>query len=214
MAAKKTSTRQGEPSGPESTHDLFIRVVVQMIDLNGESSVKLEEVLAATGASVSSLYHYFGSLRGLVEEAQFARFSMARYLDIDQINAGIGRLKTKTEFVEFITTVLRGMLSKSRNFNRMRRVTALASSESSEAMRQRLVQMERETLQNAVGLLTNAQSRGFIAKSIDVQLATTWASTVAFSQVLLDIDSDDDLQRRWEEKALKSILLAFGFTKP
>jgi AcrR family transcriptional regulator len=184
-----------------------------MIDMAGESSVKLDEVLAATRASVSSLYHYFGSLRGLIEEAQFTRFSMARYLDVDQLNAGLIRVQTKAEFFTFLTAVIQGMLSKSRDFNRMRRVTALASSESSDSMRQRLVQMEKETLEFAVSLMTAAQTRGFISKTIDVRLATTWASTVAFSQVLIDIVEDDELQKQWEDQAAKSILQAFGLAK-
>lgn len=184
-----------------------------MIDMTGESSVKLDEVLAATGASVSSLYHFFGSLRGLIEEAQYTRFSMARYLDVDQMNAGLARVKSKSEFFEFITGVIHGMLSESRDFNRMRRVTALASSESNDSMRQRLVQMEKETLEFAVSLMTAAQSRGFISKAIDVRLATTWASTVAFSQVLIDIVEDDELQKKWEGLATKSILQAFGLAK-
>jgi AcrR family transcriptional regulator len=211
VAAKKKPSVAKKSIAPrgESTRNAFIRVTAQMIDVHGEPSVKLEEVLVETGASVSSLYHHFGSLRGLIEEAQVYRFMIARNLDVDQLKAGIERVSSQKEFVELLRTVLLGMISNARDFNRMRRITALASSESSESMREKLVQVEKESLENALVGMRYAQARGFIPADVDVEVATIWGSTVAFSRVLVHILDNPSLQSRWDTLAVNSILQVF-----
>lgn len=212
MATKKGPVKSSKKALPtsESTRDRFIRVTTQIIDAYGESAVKLEDVLVEADASVSSLYHHFGSLRGLIEETQIHRFMMARFLDVDQLRLGAERVTTKREFGKLLNSVVSGMLSETRAFNRMRRVTALASSESSESMRAKLRELERETLDSVTNGFMVAQARGVIPKSVDVQAATLWASTLVFSRVLTELLEDETLQDRWDEMTHKFILQAFG----
>ena len=200
-------------SPPESTRDAFLRVTVQMIDSHGETAVRLDDVLAQAQASVSSLYHHFGSLRGLIEEAQVQRFVLARNFDVDRLKAGVEKARTRSEFVELLDSVASNMIDNGRAFNRMRRITALASSEASEEMRTRLVQLELQSLHSVVDDFRIAQSRGLIPKNIDIEAATLWGSTVAFSRTLTEILDDADLQERWDEMARRSILQAFGLSK-
>lgn len=215
MATKKKLTKPApsRTTSAESTRDIFLRVTVQMIDTYGESAVKLDDVLTKSNASVSSLYHHFGSLRGLVEEAQVQRFMMARYLDIDRLRTGIEKMHTKAEFIELVDSVASGMISDGRTFNRMRRITALGSSESNNSMREKLVRLERESLENVVESLKFAQARGFISKTVDVEAATLWGTTVAFSRALIEILDNQDLLNRWDVMAKRSIMQAFGLVK-
>ncbi|MSW21347.1 MAG: TetR family transcriptional regulator, partial [Actinobacteria bacterium] len=47
----------------------MLQMAIDAIERGGEASVRVREVSDATGVSFASLYHFFGSREGLVEEA-------------------------------------------------------------------------------------------------------------------------------------------------
>jgi AcrR family transcriptional regulator len=55
-------TRQGR-----ATKERIVRAAADLIAERGATGTSLDEVIAATGASKSQLYHYFGDKHGLVE---------------------------------------------------------------------------------------------------------------------------------------------------
>jgi AcrR family transcriptional regulator len=55
-------TKQGR-----ETRARIVRAAAELIGQNGASGTTLDDVRAATGASKSQLYHYFGDKRGLIE---------------------------------------------------------------------------------------------------------------------------------------------------
>jgi TetR/AcrR family transcriptional regulator, transcriptional repressor for nem operon len=57
-----TITKQGR-----ATRDRIVRAAAELIAQHGPSGTSLDDVRAATGASKSQLYHYFGDKHGLVE---------------------------------------------------------------------------------------------------------------------------------------------------
>ena len=55
------ATRQGR-----ATKERIVRAAAELIAERGAAGTSLDDVIAATGASKSQLYHYFGDKRGLV----------------------------------------------------------------------------------------------------------------------------------------------------
>ena len=82
----------------ESTRDVLIRTAVAMIDEFGEPHLRLEVVLERSGASVSSLYHYFGNLDGLLRAANIARFNRYAFADIEYLRRRTEETKSKDDF--------------------------------------------------------------------------------------------------------------------
>jgi AcrR family transcriptional regulator len=56
------ATRQGR-----ATKERIVRAAAELIAAQGAAGTSLDDVIAATGASKSQLYHYFGDKHGLVE---------------------------------------------------------------------------------------------------------------------------------------------------
>ena len=56
------ATKQGR-----ATRERIVRAAAELVAQRGASATSLDDVIAATGASKSQLYHYFGDKHGLVE---------------------------------------------------------------------------------------------------------------------------------------------------
>src|SRR5579864_1545770 len=62
MVSTAATTKQGR-----ATRERIVRGAAEMIAARGAAGTSLDDIRAATGASKSQLYHYFGDKRGLVE---------------------------------------------------------------------------------------------------------------------------------------------------
>ncbi len=60
------SSLPATPHG-RATRDRILRAAAELIAERGPAATSLDQVRAATGASKSQLYHYFGDKHGLVE---------------------------------------------------------------------------------------------------------------------------------------------------
>lgn len=80
------------------TKDEVLRVTIVEIEKVGEGNVRLEDVLREAEASVSSLNHHFGNMRGLPGEAQLARFNASTGDNAQRFRDAANRVKNKKSF--------------------------------------------------------------------------------------------------------------------
>ena len=193
-----------------TTRERLITVTIGLIDTHGEWGVKLEDVLEQSGASASSVYHHFGNLRGLVEEAQVRRFMEARYFDVVHFRDGVASVSTRAELRALLDSYLRGLLAESRRSGRARRLSALASSQHNPEMRSRLSGVERESLDDIVAGLGDLQERGLIGPDVDTVAVAAVASGMLFSRSLTELIGDATLQDRWDETVVRIVMRELG----
>jgi len=211
MAARRgESKRQEVAHEVPTTRERLITVTIGLIDTHGEWGVKLEEVLEQSGASASSVYHHFGNLRGLVEEAQVRRFMEARYFDVVHFRDGVASVSTRAELRALLDSYLRGLLAESRRSGRARRLSALASSQHNPEMRARLSGVERESLDDIVAGLGDLQERGLIGPDVDTVAVAAVASGMLFSRSLTELIGDATLQDRWDETVVRIVMRELG----
>lgn len=207
-APQKTTAAVQSPG--QSTRETLLDVTVGLIDARGEWGVKLEDVLEQSGASASSVYHHFGNLRGLVEEAQVRRFMEARYFDVVHFRDGVASVSTRAELRALLDSYLRGLIAESRRSGRARRLSALASSQHNPEMRARLSGVERESLDDIVAGLGDLQERGLIGPDVDTVAVAAVASGMLFSRSLTELIGDATLQDRWDETVVRIVMRELG----
>lgn len=215
MTPRRTPHSRTEPdaAGAQSTRERLLDVTVGLIDSHGEWGVKLDDVLALSDASASSVYHHFGNLRGLVEEAQVRRFIEARFFDVLEFAEGVSTVSSTAEFRDVVESYLHGMLAESRVSERARRLSALASSQHNAKMRARLAALERESLDGVITGLSGLQARGIIAADIDVVAVAALASGLLFSRSLTELIGDADVQARWDAEVIRAVRTALGLDR-
>jgi AcrR family transcriptional regulator len=196
----------GQPSGDrEKTKDVLLRVAIAAIEEVGEAHVRLDDILRDADASVSSLYHHYGNMRGLLDEAQLARFDSHTGQNIRAFHDAVIRVRNKDEFRELIAATVKDLFSRERKENRSTIVNAFGSIFKTPEFDQRVVELEGQNIAVLSAALEHAKSRGLTRSDLDAVSFSAWAIGLTFSRVIPDIINDDDIIDGWIDLTIDSI---------
>lgn len=203
-SVKKSTTDR--PSGErEKTKDTLLRVAIAAIEEVGEAHVRLEDILRDADASVSSLYHHYGNMRGLLDEAQLARFDSSTGDNIKTFHDAVIRVRNKDEFRKLIDATVRDLFSRERKENRSTIVNAFGSIFNTPEFDKRVVELEKQNVAMLSVAIEHAKSRGMTRSDLDVVSFSAWAMGLTFSRVISDIMNDDDIIDGWIEMTIDSV---------
>ena len=122
------TTNTSPPRDKVNARDTLLRVMIETLDEVGEPGVRLEKVLKDANVSVSSMYHHYGSLGGLIEAAHLHRFRLTQGIDLEFFLAAMNSINTQNEFRVLINELLDRMFSEARRAVRSQRINAVARS--------------------------------------------------------------------------------------
>ncbi|MBU6240281.1 MAG: TetR/AcrR family transcriptional regulator [Acidobacteria bacterium] len=189
-----------------STYDALLNATVEQLNEGGESEIRLENILAAADCSPSSLYHHFGNLRGLLDEAQIVRFSKVLRQRTEALNAAIQNVRTRDELVSFCSDWIDQLLVGDGPIARSRRVDALGSTYMRLDFAKRMGEAQAESCEQLASAIRVPQLRGLIDESLDLYSVAHWIQGLFFSRVLVELGHDDKLGRAWNELTKRAIL--------
>jgi AcrR family transcriptional regulator len=203
MAATTTTSKL-------STREALIQVTVDALDELGEPNVRLENILATSGVSVSSLYHYFGNLRGLIDAANIVRFSRVYLLDLESTRTSLEKARTRDDFRLMVISVVEDIFSQTRSVNRRRRLLALSGLDNNHDFVASIAEAQRSNAEATSELLAFAKARGFVPDDCDPVSFGVWLSAQAFGLAVTEIMNDDVLNDKWREQTLRAALHLLG----
>lgn len=193
-----------------STRELLIQVTVDALDEVGEQNIRLENILATSGVSVSSLYHYFGNLRGLVDAANVARFNRVYLLDLESTRVALDKTQNKDEFRTMVINIVEDIFLPSRSANRRRRLLALSGIDNNPEFVAAISQAHRSNVLATSELLASAKARGFVPSDFDPVAFGVWLSGQAFALAVTEIMNDSGHNDKWREQTLRATLHLLG----
>ena len=181
----------------ESTRDVLIRTAVALIDEFGEPHLRLEVVLERSGASVSSLYHYFGNLDGLLRAANIARFNRYAFADIEYLRRRTEETKSKDDFRMLANQVLDTLYNEDRRLHRLHRLDTVHHASGSAEFSSEIGALHKSAIEQLAEALDVAKAKGFINKEVDTTGFGAWFLGNSFARGLLDITDDSDVSASW-----------------
>lgn len=194
----------------ENTKDLLLRVAIEEIDRVGEARVRLDDILRESGVSVSSLYHFYGSMRGLLDEAQLARFDADTGANIKQFHDAVVRCANVEQFRSLVEATVNEVYSKKRARNRSTLMNAFGAIFETPGYQERVVRLEDENIAVLSAAFEHAKRQGFIASDVDNKSLAIWVIGLTFSRVLPDILDDDESVDGWIRITTASLLHVMG----
>ena len=203
--AVKKRTDDQSSGEREKTKEVLLRVAIAAIEEVGEAHVRLDDILRDADASVSSLYHHYGNMRGLLDEAQLARFDSYTGENIKAFHDAVIRVRNKDEFRKLIAATVKDLFSRERKENRSTIVNAFGSIFKTPEFDQRVVELEKQNVAMLSAAIEHARSRGMTKSDLDVVSFSAWAAGLTFSRVIPDIINDDDIIDGWIEMTIDSI---------
>lgn len=190
--------------------EILLQIMIDELNSVGEADVRLETILERAQISPSSLYHHFGNLRGLIEEAHLERYIREVYDNIDEVKRQLETIETKTDFVNLVDGSLDILLSDARRVPRFRRANAMGSSYGRPDFAKRLAEAEREVNKKTAEVLKIGQYRGFIPRSVDLEAFAAWLNGALGGGVVVDHMHDPEFREHWADMVRRSAKYLLG----
>lgn len=205
--------RSGGDKGAVSkikTKQVLLDVAVDQIGKVGEAHVRLEDVLRDAGASVSSLYHHFGSMRGLLDEAQLVRFDADTGENVQRFRDRALQCRDAAEFRTLVITTTASVFSQERARNRSMVMNAFGSIFETPGYHEKVVSLENRNIAVLTEGLRHGKDQGFITTDIDPQALAVWVLGLTFSRVVPDILDDEAAGEGWVRITTTALLNLMG----
>jgi AcrR family transcriptional regulator len=182
-----------------------------MIDEVGEAGIRLERILELTDASPSSLYHHFGNLRGLIEEAQIHRFITVVTQNFNDFETATQNITSRGEFCVVIEAMFAAFTNTKREAIRFARANALGSAFMREEFGERLAKAQLESIKTGAVLLDRLRVDKILRPDFDSEAFLAWFDGQFFGRILTEITHDSVLLRKWDSVAREAVYVAlFG----
>ena len=184
---------------------------MEAIDEGGEAAIRVNDLAAAAGVTVPTLYRYFGSRDGLIVVAQTQRFRMTQNADTAIFAAALAKAKTAEQFEKAVRKELPLHFERDRWAMRQVRVNTLGSAYRRPELTQSLAQAQREGAMGIAMTLEPFQKRGWIRKNVDLPSLAYWYMGQILGRVLIEMGDDPVVEKHWNKISVDAVLaVTFG----
>jgi AcrR family transcriptional regulator len=180
-------TKQGR-----ATRERIVRAAAELIAAHGAAGTSLDDVRAATGASKSQLYHYFGDKHGLVEAV--VDFQCATVLGL-QAHA-LGSVNNWEDLERWAGLMVEIVEAQGARGGCPIGTLAAALSDTDEGLRNSLSEAFRAWSDAIRGALSRLRENGYISSDADLEILTTITLSAIQGGLLLAKTSRDADQLR------------------
>lgn len=199
---------------PRDTRGTILELAIAVIDEHGEQAIRTNHLAAEAGTTPPTLYHYFGSREGLIEEAQAERFFRSLIIDVDTLVAQLATASTEKQLRKAINDLFLRRDSADRVSVRWKRLNALGAAYAREGLEQRIAEMHNEVVTRMMLALTPFQRTGFIRRDIDLRAVIAWYNGAVLGKALVTMDGSNIDANQWERTMNEAVLFTLFGTTP
>lgn len=193
-----------------TTRDRLLAAAIEVIEADGEQSVRVRDIAAAAGVTEAPLYHYFGDRDGLISEAQALRYGQGQIEVIEEFAAAAVRCRSAEEFLAVVRSSLEEVYQPARAPRRAARVNVLGSAVSRPELWERLADQQAAANAMLADVVSIAQARGFVRPDFDANMFAVWVLGMGTGRVLLELDPDAAGSTEWNSIAIDAALAVMG----
>ena len=184
----------------------ILELAIKVIDESGEQAIRTNALAIEAGTTPPTLYHYFHSREGLIEEAQVERFVRSISVDIDILVTQLKKAKAKDELLRDIGELFARRDSAERALLRWRRVNAVGATFARPSLARRIAEAHNELITRAALALTPFQRQGIIRQDIDLRAVVAWYNGAVMSKALVSLPGSDVDEEQWERTMNEAVL--------
>lgn len=188
-----------------SVKQIILELAIATIDESGESGIRVGQIVEAAGVTIPTLYHYFGSREGLIEEAQAERFIRILRSDVDSFMERLETCETRQDLEQALGNLIRALELPDRALMRWQRLNALGSTYARPSLAARITKAHDELVTRTALALKPFQEKGLIRQDIDLRALVAWYNGAILGKNLVQIgDSEIDLAE-WDRIFIEAV---------
>ena len=177
---------------------------------NGVDNFDVEAVLERSEAARSSLYHHFGSKFGLIYTAQLEELTEGLNTDNQLFRFFVETATSEDEFFARLAELMRATSTEAFAELRRRRLQVFVSATHNDKLAEaiRIAQVEGNLF--FTESLEILRTRGWINPEHDLHTVTYMIQGLLFGHIMLDFSQLPELEERWVEMAMQTIVTLVG----
>lgn len=202
---------EADDEGSHPTRERLIAVVLKLLESHPRSEITTSKVLALSGASASSMYHYFKSFPALLEAAEIRRFSQQTDETIALFVTVLSRATDATEFRARLRELLLLWQGDGAEEDRLaRRIMPLTAVAGYERLRG-TIGVDQQRLTTALaGIFADAQAKGWMTPQLDARAAAVLFQAYTLGKIVDDISAQRMDRAAWDQLVDRTLERVFS----
>ena len=189
VAFPQTDATADDPT-PRSTKERMVDAAIAIMRERGEAGLRTRDVLDATGLSVATLYHHFGSRDGLIEAATLVEYRGTVVDNIDGVRHALVDVASPTEALRRLDPVVRAVFDPGRSAWKLRRVALAAAATHRPSLRDALADAQAEVAARYADVLAESQTSGSVRSDLDPYALAVFGFAYSIGHVVTEFGPD------------------------
>ena len=183
---KKTKIKKRAKRKTPDLHEI-VEKTIALLERDGAVGFRIEDLIAQTGVSKSSLYLHFGDRDGLIAVALESAFVRDVRANVDAAIAIFSKVKTKKQMQQAIPTLVDAALNL-RNDARWQRVMVLSSARHRQDLSKRISDSQIMFNSALEEIVRDKQQLGVIRNDLDAREIGVLIQAAIFGRIFRDLD--------------------------
>jgi AcrR family transcriptional regulator len=180
------------------TKQQLIQATSELMDEVSVEDISAAMVLERTGASKSSMYHFFEDFGDLLEATFLYRFAASVQASDQFIKDIIDQTENKKDFFKALEKVTHATQARSNSVIRFQRARMLGRSERSERFRKTLGETQQQLTDSLAAIIQNAQEKGFVTASFEARTIAVFIQSYTLGKIVDDVTTNPMNDQDWE----------------
>ena len=183
---KKTKIKKRAKRKTPDLHEI-VEKTIALLERDGAVGFRIEDLIAQTGISKSSLYLHFGDRDGLIAVALESAFARDVRVNVDGAIAIFSKVKTKKQMQQAIPTLVDAALNL-RNDARWQRVMVLSSARHRQDLSKRISDSQIMFNSALEEIVRDKKQLGVIRNDLDAREIGVLIQAAIFGRIFRDLD--------------------------
>ena len=197
-------------NGIHKTKQQLIQATSELMDEVGVEEISAAMVLERTGASKSSMYHFFDDFSELLEETFLVRFAASVEASGRAIKEIIQASTTQDGFFTAIEAVTKSSQARENSAIRFQRARMLARSERNDRFHKSLGKIQEDLTDFLAEAFEMAQQKGFVNHDFEPRTGAVFIQAYTLGKVVDDITQVHMDDQDWERLIGTVLRKVFG----
>ena len=195
-----------------STKDRLIEAAISLIESEGESAVRVDQVVALAGFTKPVLYSHFTDKDDVIVQAQALRYRRSLEWPVGGMDELTASSTTREEFEARLAQIILGFDSPQSREQRRIRNEVVGSSVSRPALRVAVVSTNRGFVSWLVSMFERWKANGWIEPRFSLPDIAEWWAVQVHGRYVVEVDRDDRESSEWVAVTLSAGRHLLGLT--
>ena len=206
MSPKTKHSPKPKQARAKDTVDLVINATNEAIELGGESSVRVQEISAATNVSIGSIYHHFGDRDGLIRATYVHNFAVNIQEDIARAKRFMDKMHSTKEIAEHYDEMIEFLVDHFKHVPADKRANIIGNTTGRPLRRAALAEVQHGLTEQLTEVMQLLQDRKMLKPHLSPRAAAVMVLGMLHGRIVAEIDTNPVSDLDWNQ----AMISAFG----